>query len=489
VINLTPILPRSPRAGRLSVRHVVSKSFGLGSSRKEVFAPGMSKDEGAMVSVAFPGGIGFCATADLSRAGLARAAQQAEAIARLSLRCGVYQGIDLDTLMPIPRKRLEWRSPIASVEHDRRPWIDLVRESASNFGDDERLVYWAASIQQESVEQNLYVDGQWVSDQKFLFISPSVHATVEVNGIRQSRHLGGRATTECQQGGDEQIARSGFVGLGQRATQEAIELASAPPCPKGVMDLLLMPDQMVLQIHESIGHPLELDRILGDERNYAGASFVTPDMFGTYQYGSELLNIRFDPGESQATRPELASFANDDMANVASSKRLIERGILIRPLGSPLSCARAAKGGVALDPVANARASSWRRPPIDRMANVNLEPGESSLDEMIGAVEDGVLMSTNVSWSIDDSRNKFQFGCEWGRRIRNGKLAEVVRGSGYRGVSSYFWRSLAMVGNESTYAVMGTPNCGKGEPNQGVRVGHASPACLFKQVEVFGPAA
>ena len=175
------------------------------------------------------------------------------------------------------------------------------------------------------------------------------------------------------------------------------------------------------------------------------------------------------------------------MGNEASSQALIEKGILLRPLGSPLSCARASAQGFALEPVANARASSWRRPPIDRMANINLDPGSSSLEEMISSIDDGVLMSTNVSWSIDDSRNKFQFGCEWGQRIRKGRRAEVVRGSGYRGISAEFWRSLAMVGNEASYGVMGTPNCGKGEPNQGVRVGHASPACLFKGVEVFGP--
>lgn len=136
--------------------------------------------------------------------------------------------------------------------------------------------------------------------------------------------------------------------------------------------------------------------------------------------------------------------------------------------------------------VSCARASSWRRPPIDRMANLNLVPGESTLDELISRVEDGVYMETNESWSIDDSRNKFQFSSEWGRRIRNGKLAEVVRKPGYRGESRAFWRGLAGVGNAASNEVHGTPFCGKGEPNQIVTVGHASPPCLFTNVEVFG---
>src|SRR5690606_35977747 len=146
--------------------------------------------------------------------------------------------------------------------------------------------------------------------------------------------------------------------------------------------------------------------------------------------------------------------------------------------------------GVALgrEPVATARASSWNRAPIDRMSNLNVEPGESTLDEMVASIDDGVLMRTNCSWSIDDSRNKFQFGCEYGRLIRGGQLREVVRNPNYRGVSATFWRSLAMVGDASTLELLGTPFCGKGEPMQVVRVGHASPACRFTGVDVFGGA-
>ena len=243
------------------------------------------------------------------------------------------------------------------------------------------------------------------------------------------------------------------------------------------MDLLLAPDQMILQIHESIGHPLELDRILGDERNYAGTSFVTPDMFGSYQYGSELLDVTFDP-----SRPEqLASYAWDDEGTPAAREYLIRGGVLLRGLGGAISQARTGLPGVA-----NSRAESWNRPPIDRMANLNLEPGDASFEQMVGSVERGVYMETNCSWSIDDSRNKFQFGCELGRRIEDGELREVVKKPGYRGISATFWRSLAAVGDASGLEVLGTPFCGKGEPNQVIRVGHASPPCLFRGVDVFG---
>ena len=245
------------------------------------------------------------------------------------------------------------------------------------------------------------------------------------------------------------------------------------------MDVLLAPDQMMLQIHESIGHPIELDRILGDERNYAGTSFVTLDMFGAYRYGSELLNVSFDPD----VPGELAAYGWDDEGTRAERTMLIERGVLKKGLGGATSQARSGVGGVACT-----RASSWNRPPMDRMANLNVEPGDSPFDALVSRVERGVYMRTNTSWSIDDSRNKFQFGCEWAQLIEDGELTTLVRNPNYRGVSATFWRSLVGVGDASTFEVGGTPFCGKGEPNQLARVGHASPTCLFSGVDVFGGA-
>ena len=167
----------------------------------------------------------------------------------------------------------------------------------------------------------------------------------------------------------------------------------------------------------------------------------------------------------------------------ATREHIIRNGILERPLGGVVSQTRAGISGVA-----NSRANSWNRPPIDRMANLNLEAGDSTLDELISQVEQGVYMKTNCSWSIDDSRNKFQFGCEWAQLIEDGELTTVVKKPNYRSVSATFWRSLKGVGNEETVDVLGSPYCGKGEPNQCVRVGHASPPCLFDKVSVFGGA-
>jgi predicted Zn-dependent protease len=312
--------------------------------------------------------------------------------------------------------------------------------------------------------------------QRYRFVMPNLMVTAHADGDTQTRSLNGYRGL-AQQGGEAMLERFAFTGSGRRVAEEALQLLAAPNCPTGRMDVLLMPDQMVLQIHESIGHPLELDRILGDERNFAGTSFVTLDMFGSYRYGSELLNITFDP-----TRPEeLASYAFDDDGTPAEKQYLIRAGVLERPLGGALSQARAGLAGVA-----NSRADNWNRPPIDRMSNLNLEPGTSTQEKMIASIERGVLMRTNNSWSIDDSRNKFQFGCEWGQLIENGKLCSVVKNPNYRGISASFWRNLRAVGDASTMQVLGTPYCGKGEPSQVIRVGHASPACVFSDVDVFG---
>jgi predicted Zn-dependent protease len=234
---------------------------------------------------------------------------------------------------------------------------------------------------------------------------------------------------------------------------------------------------MMLQIHESIGHPLEIDRILGDERNYAGGSFVTKDDFGKLEYGSPLMNITFDP-----TVPgEFASYSFDDNGAVATKEFIIKKGILQRGLGSLESQSRANLPGVAC-----ARASSWNRPPIDRMANLNLEPGNATFEEIISGIDHGIYMESNRSWSIDDQRYKFQFGCEYARLIENGKLTKTLRNPNYRATTPEFWHSLIQVGDNSNWQIYGAPNCGKGEPNQMIFVGHGSPVCAFANIEVFG---
>jgi predicted Zn-dependent protease len=435
--------------------------------------PAMTLDTGAMLTCYAEGGYGYAATSDTSRAGLQAALDRASAWARASAARALF---DSRTL-PRPAPKGTYASPSVDARPwARREWYDLLGDESRAAGCDSRIVDWEASVEALTADHvYLTSEGGEVS-QRFRFVMPSLGVTAHADGDTQMRTLNGYRGL-AQQGDEGVLQRFGFAGSGVRVASEALQLLKAPNCPNGVMDALLMPDQMVLQIHESIGHPLELDRILGDERNFAGTSFVTLDMFGSYRYGSDLLNVTFDP-----TRPEeLASYAFDDDGTPAERTYLIRNGILERPLGGAVSQARAGVPGVA-----NARADTWNRPPIDRMANLNIEPGDATLDEMIASIDHGVLMRTNSSWSIDDSRNKFQFGCEWGQLIEGGKLTTVVKNPNYRGISANFWRSLKRVGDESTFEILGTPYCGKGEPSQVIRVGHASPACVFAAVDVFG---
>jgi predicted Zn-dependent protease len=439
--------------------------------------PSESIDRGVMVSVIDQGGMGYAATSDLTESGLREALARARDLAVATRAHSVVDYKTVAMASPVGRYAPPPSAPMEALTLADR--YALLADVAAATKCDDRIVDWESMLWTTHSRQLYLTSEGGAAAQEFHFVVPNVSATAHAAGITQSRSSAGRYNGYCQQGGREVLERAGFAQDGERVAQEALALVMAPDCPGGVMDVVLMPDQMMLQIHESIGHPLELDRILGDERNFAGTSFVTLDMFGTYQYGSELLNVTYDPTRAE----QFASFAYDDDGTPAKREFIIENGILKRPLGSAISQARAGMPGVA-----NARACSWNRPPIDRMANLNIEPGTASLNDLIGGIEFGVLMKTNLSWSIDDSRNKFQFGCEYGQVIRRGKLAEVVRNPNYRGVSATFWRSLAGVGDASTMAVMGTPYCGKGEPSQVIRVGHASPACHFANIDVFGGA-
>ncbi|MHC4606398.1 MAG: TldD/PmbA family protein [Planctomycetota bacterium] len=434
-----------------------------------------SEDAGAMITVCDKGGMGYGATSDLTTEGLRRAAKQALEWARRTAGKSV---VDFKKIRHDPPSG-EYESPV------KKPWdsiplgdkIDMLKKQCERLKTDDRIVDWDARLWYTIKDTFLITADGGAVRQKFHMVLPGLRATANEGSETQSRTHGGMRSG--RQGGLEILDDLGFHDAPPTVAAQALELLKAPNCPSGKMDLLLSPDQMILQIHESVGHPLELDRILGDERNYAGTSFVTQDMFGKYQYGSKLMNITCDPTVAVG----MGAYKFDDDGTPAKKEFLIKDGILVRPLGGATSQARA-----GMDGVANSRASSWNRPPIDRMVNINLEPGTSTFDEMVAAVEKGVYMESNSSWSIDDSRNKFQFGCEYGRVIENGKLGNVVKKPNYRGISATFWRSLKMVGNEDTFLVLGTPNCGKGEPNQLIRVGHASPTALFESVDVFGGA-
>jgi len=465
-----------PAVDFCSMRYLRSRDELL-TVRQDVPEPVRRRDDaGVMVTIRHDGGLGYAATCDLTPSGLAEAVRQAKRFAAMTAGVGVADFRNVTMLAPRGEYVGPEEIPYASVSLGEK--FDMLRKASGRLKIDERIVDWETSFWHTTAE-SLYLtsDGGQVR-QQMKYFAPAMSVTANQGAETQTRTLGS-LRGQCKQGGMEVLRMCQFKHAPRQLAEEALALLQAEDCPTETMPLLLASDQMMLQIHESIGHPLELDRILGDERNYAGTSFVRPDMFGTYRYGSELLNVTFDP-----TRPEqFASYGYDDEGAAATKEFIIQNGVLQRGLGSVTSQARSGLPGVA-----NGRACNWNRPPIDRMANLNVEPGAATLAEMIAQVQRGVYMRTNKSWSIDDSRNKFQFGCEYAEMIENGKLTKVVKNPNYRGLSATFWRSLRAVGRKETVGVFGTPYCGKGEPNQCIRVGHASPACLFDNVDVFGGA-
>ncbi len=258
-----------------------------------------------------------------------------------------------------------------------------------------------------------------------------------------------------------------------RVGSESRELLTAPPCPSGETTLILGSEQMALQIHESVGHAIELDRILGWEAAYAGTSWLDLAQLGSLQYGSELMNITIDPTIPGA----LGSFGYDDEGTPAAVRDAVREGRWVGVLAGRDSAAVA-----GLDYAGSVRADGWARLPMVRMTNVGLEPGPHTLDEIIAATDDGIFMETNRSWSIDDKRLNFQFGCEVGYEIKGGVKGRLLRNPTYTGIGPLFWRSMDMLSSETE--AWGTPNCGKGQPGQVGHTGHPAAPARFRNVRV-----
>ncbi|MBI45209.1 MAG: Zn-dependent protease [Candidatus Marinimicrobia bacterium] len=428
-------------------------------------------DHGIMVEVLVNGQFGYFATNNMSYDAINQAAKNAYTQALNASKYSLYPF----TKSVRPKSVGKYQSPYQKKNIPLDELMETLINSNKVLRGSKKIVSAISMARIVDMEMNFISTNGSEFSQNFMYVGPGFRAIAQDGNIVQSRSY----TDQCMQAGMEVFEQERVLSKCETICKDAVELLSADECPTEKMDLVLHSDQMLLQIHESIGHALEVDRILGDERNYAGWSFVNLEDFGKLKYGSDIMNITFDP-----TIPEeFASYGFDDSGLKATKEFIIKDGVLLRGLGGLESQERS-----NIDGVANFRACSWNRAPIDRMANLNLEPGDSSFDEIISSVEKGIYMQTNRSWSIDDFRNKFQFGCEYAQLIENGQITKTVKNPNYRAVSTPFWNSLKMVGNQDTFDVYGTPYCGKGEPNQGVRVGHASPTCLFNNIEIFGGA-
>lgn len=276
-------------------------------------------------------------------------------------------------------------------------------------------------------------------------------------------------------GGYEVVRAFDMPSHATRIAEEAVALLTAPPCPSGEMDLILDGSQVALQIHESVGHATELDRILGWEAAFAGTSFLDLDQLGTFRYGSDLMNITAD-----ATIPgAMGSFGYDDEGTPARAVDIVRDGIWVGVLSG-----RDSAQAAGLEPGGMVRGEDYNRLPMVRMTNVGLEPGDSSLEEMIADTKRGVYMATNRSWSIDDRRRNFQFGCEIGWEIVDGRLGRMVRNPTYTGITPVFWGSMDRLAGGDEWEVWGLPNCGKGQPMQTMHTAHPASPARFRDVRV-----
>jgi TldD protein len=275
--------------------------------------------------------------------------------------------------------------------------------------------------------------------------------------------------------GWELVAGLDLPANGERIATEAVALLTAPQCPSGVTTVILGATQLALQVHESCGHPIELDRVLGSEAAYAGTSFLTLDKRGSFQYGSEAVNIVAD-----ATVPGgLGTFGYDDEGVPAQRVPIIQNGIFCNYLTSRDTAP-------VLGQMSNgtARADGWARMPIVRMTNINLQPGAWDLDELLADTGEGIYREMNRSWSIDDKRLNFQFGTEIAYEIKGGKLGQMYKNATYTGITPQFWGSCDAVCGPPHWNVWGTANCGKGQPSQTAHVGHGTAPARFRNVQV-----
>jgi TldD protein len=415
---------------------------------------------------------GFFAVPEPSGDGARRAGQRATAIARAS---AMVPGPPLE-LADTAVTAAHWDSTWAEHPHDVpiTEKADLLVAVTGTMAEVEGVSIAEAAITGIDTDKAFVSSQGHRISQHIVECGATMSATAVGESETQRRSYGG-VGGHWGTRGYELVREADLAGNAAQVADEAVALLTAPACEPGTVDLILGSEQLALQIHESVGHAIELDRILGWEAAFAGTSFLDLSRLGTMRYGSDLMNITAD-----ATLPgALGSFGYDDEGTPAQKVDIVKDGTWVGVLSGRDSAARA-----GLPPGGMVRSDGYDRLPMVRMTNVGLVPGESSLEEMIAATDDGIYMETNRSWSIDDKRLNFQFGCEVGREIKNGQLGRLVRNPTYTGITPQFWGSMDMLGNADEWIFWGTPNCGKGQPMQVGHTGHPSVPARFRAVRV-----
>jgi TldD protein len=463
------------RCAYAEARHVDSRSEAIAVLNGRIDAIDSSASEGIGVRVQIGGGWGFAATGDLTRAGAQAALGRALAVAEAQPATAARP------LAPVPPALGHWAStyevdPFAVALEDK---LDLLfaAEQALRTGD-ERLVRTVATSRAWRERKAFASTEGAACTQESVATGAGIAAYATDGDDLQVRsyptaHGGGLSAAA----GWEHVRGLDLAAHAPRVAEEAIALLTAPQCPRGRSTIVLHGEQVALQVHESIGHALELDRILLGEASYAGTSWVAPGDLGSLRYGSDLVHVTADATLAGG----LGSFGWDDEGVAAARRDLIEGGVLRGALSNRESAAAielGASGGCA-------RADGFARQPIVRMTNVSLEPGTvPTLADLLADTGEGLYLESNRSWSIDDRRLQFQFATELCREIRGGELGRLYRNGSYAGVTPRFWGALDAVCGPEEWRLWGLTNCGKGEPGQTMEVSHGAAPARFRDVQV-----
>jgi TldD protein len=457
-------------ASYADARAVVKRNQHVITKNRRVETVTDIETEGIGVRVLVDGAWGFACDRRLTGAGARAAAARACAFARAA------PGSNGRFLAPVEPARATYVTPrsrdpievpldekvahcIAAGEALQLPRVNVTQASLRAQKEQKVLVTSdGAVVEHEHVECGGGIDAMAVGHGGFQIRSyPTAH-----NGL-------------SAQAGWEFVEGLDLLGNAPRVAEQSVALLTADPCPSEVTDVVIDAEQMALQVHESVGHPTELDRIYGTEASYAGTSFVRPDDLGSLRYGSEHMNVTSDA----TTERGLGTFAFDDEGVPAVREPIVRDGVLAGFLTSRETAAKLGAGGGG-----SMRAETWNRMPLIRMTNLHLEPGAGSKEELIAGVGNGVYLETNKSWSIDDKRLNFQFGTQIAWEIRDGKLGRMLRDATYTGITPVFWGSLDGLAGPEEWVLHGVTNCGKGQPGQGAHVSHGAAPARFRGVQV-----
>jgi TldD protein len=467
-------------ASYADARIVDERSRALATKNGKICTASDSESLGIGVRVIADGAWGFAASDDLSRAAVEATAARAVEIARASARVKQH---DVQ-LAPEKPATAEWSSAckidpfttsvvqnldlLLKVDSEVRSVQGVtLAETNMNFRRDEQRF---VSSEGADTHQTKYTTGVGYAAYAF--------AGSEIQKRSYPNSYGG----QWQNKGYELIEELKLVENARRVGEEAVALLKAARCPEGTSNIILDSSQLSLQIHESIGHPIELDRVLGMEANFAGTSFLTLDKLRKLRYGTDLVNVVADARPEHG--PGLGTFAFDDEGVPAQCTPIITNGLFTGYLSSRETAHAIGEnrsGGTL-------RAEGWNRLPIIRMTNVSILPSEKPLtrEQLIGDTDSGIYMQTNRSWSIDDKRYNFQFGCEIGWEIKNGKRVRMLKNPSYSGITTDFWNSMDAICSRDEWTLWGTPNCGKGQPQQVMGTGHGAAPARFRNVKVGG---